>query len=444
MSVAEEARRSADAPADAGPERSLASVLSAWLPCFAAVIAAGLCLFSMSWWISRAPHGGARLGVVTGLASADSLVWVLVLARTLDRSNRYRSALCLTCVIAAPVCALLVIFGYPAVGVAVIGGGLCYLAVHLGQTLYEAATENMVADLAPAYWPTTRTAMISQVPEQIGAMVAPAIGGVLIAIGALHGVAITALITLACCLTAVFLLRGRFRQMDASAQRARQAGTSSHGVLTATFHDAMSSVKLVRQHPELVYIIVLGILGNLVMFPFYAVLAAFTAEYDISRHAQVLLYSHSASAYAFGLLLSTLAAVKWRNRFRTRTGLAIATAAFALVCVFVIGATLIPDPLALIVAMVLCGLMFSVLMSVAGSVWLDRTPADVRIRVFALRRLVTFSSIPLGTMLMGFGGAALGYHQFSRLLAGAVLLCTVAWWVAFQGRIRNATADEQP
>jgi hypothetical protein len=85
--------------------------------------------------------------------------------------------------------------------------------------------------------------------------------------------------------------------------------------------------------------------------------------------------------------------------------------------------------IALLAAMVGCGLLFAVLMSVAGALWLDRTPAVIRVRVFALRRLVTFSTIPVGTMLMGFGGAAIGYHLFVRYLVLAVLAATVAWFL---------------
>ena len=46
------------------------------------------------------------------------------------------------------------------------------------------------------------------------------------------------------------------------------------------------------------------------------------------------------------------------------------------------------------------GALFVVLVAVGGAVWLNRTPAQVRVRVFSLRRLTVFSSIPLGTMLV--------------------------------------------
>jgi MFS family permease len=420
--------------ADVRLERNLRAVVSVWLPCFVVVVATGLCLFGLSWWMSRDPHGGARLGVVVGVASASSLVWVMLLSGLLDRTDRYRSVVSLLLVLAIPTAVLLLVYGLRPVGGAVLLAGACYLAIHAAQALYLATTENMVADLAPPQWPSTRTAMLGQLPQQVGAMVAPAIAGLLIAGGALWNVAAIAMVT----------VRTRFTQLRTQAAQARASDVGTSGVLRTMAHDVRGSMRLIVHHHELVYIVVLGILSNLVMFPFYAVLPAYIAEYDLPERSQALLFGRAAAAYAFGLLASSLLLLRWRRRLGARRGLGLATAAFVGVCVLVTLVTLVQSGVLLIGALVVCGALFAVLMSVAGAVWLDLTPAPVRVRVFALRRLVAFSSIPVGTMLMGFGGAALGYHSFIRGLTVVVLILTGGWWLAFRQRIPEAHSSDAP
>lgn len=200
-------------------------------------------------------------------------------------------------------------------------------------------------------------------------------------------------------------------------------------------HDLAGALRLIRARRELVYVIVLGILGNLVMFPFYAVLSAFIAEYDLTQRAQALLFGRAATGYALGLLTGSLLLLRWWRTGGTRRTLLLATAAFVGVCVLVCSITLVHSGALLAGGLALCGLLFAVPMSAAGSIWLDRTPAEIRVRVFAVRRLATFSSIPLGTMLMGFGGAAVGYHPFILGLSAVVGVLTVAWWVIFRRRL---------
>jgi hypothetical protein len=407
--------------------RDLRSVLSVWLPGFVVVIAAGLCLFGLTWWMSRDAAGGARLGVVVGLASADSLLWVMLLSGRLDRADRYRSLVWLLLGLSVPVTVLLYVYAAPAAGFAIALAGVCYLAIHAGQALYLAAAENMVADLAPSNWPSTRTAMLGQLPQQAGAMVAPTIAGLLVAAGALRGIASLALGALALSLVAIAALRRRFEPLRVLAARAK-AATGSAGLI----HDVRGAASLIRQRRELVYVVGLGILGNLVMFPFYAVLPAVIAEYDLSQRGQALLYGRAATAYALGLLVSSLLLLRWRPGGDARHLLALATLAFLGVCGFVVLAVLIRTGPTLIGALAVGGALFAVLMSAAGSIWLDRTPAAIRVRVFALRRLVTFSSIPVGTMLMGFGGAALGYHRFILGLVVVVSGLTMLWWLLFR------------
>jgi hypothetical protein len=67
----------------------------------------------------------------------------------------------------------------------------------------------------------------------------------------------------------------------------------------------------------------------------------------------------------------------------------------------------------------------------------------VRVRVFSVRRLAIFSSIPLGTSLMGFGGTALGYPQYLRIHLCIVLVVLAVAWVVRVRRGRRARSAQE-
>jgi hypothetical protein len=84
--------------------------------------------------------------------------------------------------------------------------------------------------------------------------------------------------------------------------------------------------------------------------------------------------------------------------------------------------------------MALLGALFMTLVAVGGGAWLGTVPGEVRVRVLALKRLVAFGSIPLGTSAMGLGGAAFGFVPTLRALLGLVLvILAVAWYMLRAG-----------
>jgi hypothetical protein len=97
-----------------------------------------------------------------------------------------------------------------------------------------------------------------------------------------------------------------------------------------------------------------------------------------------------------------------------------------------LAATLAWRPWQLVVFMATSGALFAVLVAVGGAAWLVHTPADSRMRVFSFRRLVVFSSIPLGNVLMGVGGALAGYREFIRVLLLSVLVTLCVIWLRYR------------
>ncbi|MET8946167.1 hypothetical protein ABZX30_21955 [Streptomyces sp. NPDC004542] len=399
------------------------------------VIGTGLAVFGLSWWISRAPDGGAHLGVVVAVASAVSLLSVLLLAGVIDSADRRRTVITLLLVLVAPLTVLLHLFGLSPGGTfALLAAGLCYVLVYSLQQIYMAAVENIGADLAPPSWPPARTALLTQIHPQVARVIAPLAAGALLTYGSLRWVSLAALVCTLLALAAVPLL-GR-----AVAAAELTGGPEASGVtrgnpltlLRGVWRDAAGSVRLIRSHPELVFLVFFGALGNLIVFPFYSVLPAFNAEYHISTTAQAALYSTASSAYGVGMLVGCLVLVRIPPPAGARASLRLASIAFALILAVLLGTTIAPWPATVVVAMAATGGLFSILVAVGGAVWLRLTPAAIRVRVFSLRRLTVFSTIPLGSMLMGIGGSVIGYRVFIRGMVVFTLIALAVVWTQYR------------
>lgn len=397
-----------------------------WAPSFLVVLASGLALFSLNFWITHAPGGGALLGIVVGVSSIASIGAVVLFSGAIDRSDRSLFALRAAAVIALALGGLLFVYAVGAPAGALVVAAAAYLLIEAATSTYMATIETTVADLAPSSWSARRTASLVQLQPQVERTIGPILGSALIAAGwlrvlpalALGWVAITAVLTL------------RYRSAFARSVHVRPASEAEQadaparfGMLRRTFLDARGAFGWIRRQPGLLYLVVIGIVTNLVVFPFYVLLPAFLTEYDLSKKSQALLYGRAGTAYGIGMLVSSGLFARFARR--GQHPLAYCTA-----CVLALAAVLgfvsaSPEPRAIVPAMAVVGVLFVVLVAIAGGAWLERTPSEMRVRVFSVRRLVVFSSIPLGTSLMGLGGAAFGYFAFFRVLLAVVVVVTV-------------------
>ncbi|MEU5661526.1 hypothetical protein [Streptomyces longwoodensis] len=424
-------------PPGAGP------FVGVWVPSVVTVIGTGLAVFGLSWWISRAPDGGAHLGVVVAVASAVSLLSVLLLAGVIDSADRRRTVVTLLTVLVVPLAVLLHLFGLgPGGTLALLAAGLCYVLVYSLQQIYMAAVENIGADLAPPSWPPARTALLTQIHPQVARVIAPLAAGALLTWGSLRWVSVAALVCTLLALAAVPLFGRAVATVRPTGQPGAAEATRG-GPLTllrGVWRDAAGSVRLIRSHPELVFLVFFGALGNLIVFPFYSVLPAFDAEYHLSTTAQAGLYSTASSAYGVGMLVGCLVLVRFPPPADARASLRLASIAFALILAVLFATTIAPWPVTVVVAMGATGGLFSILVAVGGAVWLRLTPAAIRVRVFSLRRLTVFSTIPLGSMLMGIGGSVLGYRVFIRGMVVFTLVALAVVWTQY----RRAVSTPSP
>ena len=427
--------------ATATEERSTPAFLAVWVPSLVVIIATGACLFTISWWIGQAPGGGAELGLVIGFSSVISLLTVAAFSGAIDRADSRKTLVRLLLLMTLPVAGLIYVVGQQPAGIAVLLAGLCHVLISTGESLYLAATETVAVDLAPASWPQTRTALLTQIHSQVERVVGPLLTGLLIAAGAVGAVPLTAVAIVVCMIGATVLARGH---LDAVSRRRLGSADAPEpaSVLRGLVRDAKPAVRLVRQHRDLTFLVQLGILANLIVFPFYAVLPAVLGEYTSDARDLAVWFGRAATAYGAGMLVGSLLLTRLRRDFRGTTAMACASASLGVICLVLVGAAAGQAPVLVVAAMAANGALFSVLVAVGGAVWLHRTPAEVRVRVFALRRLTVYSSIPVGTMLMGFGGAAFGFRAFVQGLAVAVLLLLIVAWVRFRAsRPLNETEE---
>jgi hypothetical protein len=413
--------------------------LAVWLPSFPPFVAVSLCLVSLNWWITRSPDGGARLGIVSASANIVALVTVAATSGVVDRTSRRRAASITLLALAMTVVVLRLLLGAQAIGLRTVAAAACYFMLETLYALYMATMETTNADLAPPAWPSQRTATLIQMQPQVERLTAPTVASMLIAAGALTVIPVVALSAVILVLVCVFLARKYF-----------DAVTGAHGAAAGTtdaagkarpwvrsLRDVQASLRIIRSDADLKFLLILGFLGNVVVYPFYTLLPSYILEYGLTAHRQAILYGMAGSGYGVGLLLGTSVMVLYRRHMRGGHSLGYAALSMMAICVALLAVSVVERPIVLIVAMPTVGALFVVLIATAGAVWLDVTSPEARVRVFSLRRLVAFSGIPLGMTLTGLGGVALGYFSFLRILLLTVLCALAVTWVIRQRLART-------
>lgn len=422
---------------------SRARFLRVWTSSFGVFLATGLGLFGLNWWIARSPGGGGMLGVVVGVSSALSTVVVVLVSGMIDTVERRRFLLRTKGVLALSFVVLVPVYVLGAgVGLTLAAATVSYLLLESAHAVYMAALETTVADLAPSSWSHRRTASLITLQPQIERVVSPLIGSVLITAASIVALPVVSIVGVAVAAAVVVRYAG---DLEGLIQTSPGAGSTRGGdALRSSLADARHSLSWIRARPLLPFLLVIGVLANLIVFPFYALLPAFLSEYGLSERAHSLLYGQAASAYGVGMLVSTtlLAGLARKGRRPAETCALTVMA----ICGVLAAMTLPADPRVVVPGMAVVGVVFTVLVAVAGGAWLELTPSNIRARVFGLRRLVAFSSIPLGTSLMGFGGAAAGYRTFVRVLVIVVAAGVALSWALYVTSTRRAHApvDDAP
>lgn len=314
-----------------GRDPRLLCFLLVWVSGFLPFASVFLATFGLNWWISRAPGGGAMLGVTVGVANSVALLAAVLVAGAVDQADR-ASLLLKTCA-AAMVGSLLLLPGF-ALGAeglsAVAAAVLAYLFAEGVESLHRAGAETTLADLAPGGWASSRTASYVGMQPQGARLLAPAVGGVLLAAGALW---LLPLLVGSFALLATFpLLSPSLRGLLAenAPTKASVGAGGPRSMLRGSLRDARMAAGWIREKPVLLFLLAVGFACNLVVYPFYSLLPAFLLEAEMGD--DTALYGRAATAYGAGMLLCTLLFMATSARLR-RPSLVCALAMLAVAAV---------------------------------------------------------------------------------------------------------------
>jgi transmembrane secretion effector len=421
-----------------GSRAEVTRFLGVWLPTFLTSTALSLATFGLNWWIAGTPNGGANLGVVVGIANIVAVIVVALLSGMLDRKHRARSTLTVLLCAAGCVALVDVVFVTPASLTMLAFATVCYIGVEVLRSTYLAVMETTNADLAPRHWSPERVATLIQSQPQVERIVVPAVGGTLIAAGALYALPIVG-VGLLCVVLSTLVFSFRHFASVSRTDHVAQAG----GWLRSVRGDVKDSVAFIRRDPDLLFMLVIGVLINVVSYPFYSLLPAYISRYGLNASQQATLYGRAGLAYGIGLLVGTLVMIRV-GRHASKPRIGRAAIALGVDCVVLLVTNSFDQPAVLIASMTMVGGLLVVCSTTTGAIWLHRVPAVVRVRVFSVRRLAIYSSIPLGTSLMGFGGTAFGYPQYLRIhLVAVLVVLAVAWFLRLRRGRRAPSAPAQ-
>ncbi|SRR5579884_1793822 len=397
--------------------REVSGFFKIWFPSFLVFFANTLGLFGIKWWFALIPGGSSILGITVGIADIVAIVVVVLFAGSIDRNdkptilNSIKGAMMLGLVLLFP------IFLISSVNVEFIIAIIAsFLIMDCTSELYSASMETILADLTPKRWPSSRTAALIQIVSRAASLVAPLAGGGLIAIGWLWSLPLLGIVSICTALGLLFLWR--------KVIRAQQVAKISNNEkvpeqwLQRLFSDSLSAIQWIKNQPTLIFMLIISVLLNLIVFPFYTLFPAFLQELHVLN--AVIIYGYGSAIYGGGLLLVTVIFMFFP--YHPKKPISFIT---ILVCCIVLDLgfiTFFPTPLILIGAMGVLGCLFMIVIVVVGGIWLDQTPAEVRVRVFSLRRLVGYTSLPLGASLMGIAGATIGFVLILRILLSIVLV----------------------
>lgn len=406
--------------------------LRSWVPSVIASVGTGALLFLSSWWLATHANG-LVLGWVLGGTGVVALVTNALASGWVDRTPRRRSLSILLVVLLAAAAGYVVALAGGVSPAALVGVVLLHLAVAVAEIVYLAAIETTTVDVAPGHWPRRRLSLLGQVHGQLERIVSPVFAGGLIGLGHARSVAPAALLLLALALGATLLT-------SSALGLRRRTGTARPARATGPQMSTRRVWRYVTARPDLRYLLAFGAWSNLAVSPVLAMLPAWYGDLLGPGPATAVWSSRALAAYAVGMILGSVLIGARSVEPDGHRALLQATLAHLSICAGLAVAAALASTWAIVVALFCVGGLFSVLVAAGGQVWLHAAPAEARARILSLKRLVAFSTIPLGTALMGAVGNRFGYQQstglFAATSAALTLTSLVGWRIRASARVR--------
>ncbi|GAA1581612.1 MFS transporter [Actinoplanes couchii] len=282
----------------------------------------------------------------------------------------------------------------------------------VAEVIYLAAVETMTVDVAPAHWSRRRLSLLGQSHRHLDRIISPVFAGGLIDIGRPLAVVGAALLLLLPALVATL-------RSGAAADAPRPTRTAASGL------SARETWRFITDRADLRYLLAFGAWSNLAVSPVLAMLPLWYAELLEPGPITAVWSSRALAAYAVGMLAGGAVIAARRTEPSDRRALLQATAAHLLICATLAGAAVLASPWLPVVALLVSGALFAVLVAAGGQAWLNAAPPASRARILSMKRLIAFSTIPLGTALMPPVGEWLGYRPATALLAALSAILTL-------------------
>jgi MFS transporter, DHA3 family, macrolide efflux protein len=253
-----------------------------------------------------------------------------------------------------------------------------------------------------------RASGLTQTGNGIGELLAPVLAGTLVGTIGLGGVVLIDVATFVFAVST--LLAVRFPRPPVSADGAAAAGS--------LLREAAAGWSYIRQRSGLLALLVLLAATNFCMGIMQVLVTPMVLSF-----ASAAVLGRVLSAAGLGLLAGSLAMSVWGGPRRRVAGI--------LVLLLVQGGSLIlgglrPNPVLITVAGFVFLFAMPLLLGTSQALWQTKVPPDLQGRVFATRRMVAWSTLPLAFLAAG----PLADRVFEPLLAaGGPLAPTLGSWI---------------
>jgi DHA3 family macrolide efflux protein-like MFS transporter len=383
---------------------SMRPFFTIWTGQVFSLLGSELVQFALIWWLTTTTGSATTLGLAT-MAAVLPRVFVSPIAGTLvDRWSRRMVMMSADSLSALAVVVLAVLFATDAVQVwhvyAVMFVRSACAAFH--WPAMQASTTLMVDEKHLA-----RVAGLNQALQGVGAIVAPPLGALLLAVLPMQGILAIDVVTAMLAVAPLFLVH------VPQPERATMAEQASRPSMVSDLREALHYL---RRLPGILMVIAIAMLVNLLIFPGLSLQPLL-----VTKHfgGGALHLASLQSAFGVGMVTGGITLSVWGGfKRRSLTGLlALALNGVGFAVVGLAPANAFPLALgamffAWFMNPIANGALFAVLQSVV--------PADMQGRVFNLLQSATGAMVPLGLVVAGPLADSLGV-RFWFLIAGVTM-----------------------
>lgn len=377
---------------DPAPRSGIRSFLVIWLGQVVSSVGSRLTAFAVGVWIYQSTGSATTFSLMTLAHVLPGILLAPVAGVLVDRWDRRRTLMLSDAGSAACTAVLAYL---------VWSGGLqvwhVYLVVTV-QAVFESIQTPAFSASVPLLVPKRhlgRAAGMKQVGSSTARIVSPLLAGMLLGSIGLHGVIVTDLATFGVAMAT--LLVARLPKPPPSAD-----GSAGRGRM---LREAVGGWHYLRARPGLVSLLLLFACVNFAVGTLQVLIVPMVLSFASPEALGVVLSVASAGVLLGGLVMSV-----WGGPDRKILGIFVPIVVQALI-LFLSGL----QPSVPLIGGAACVFLFCFPIS-AGSamaIWQSKVPSDLLGRVFAIQKLVAWSSLPLAYLVAG----PLADHVFEPLLA---------------------------